>query len=261
LIALFGGEVEDRWLWCAGHFALILPAWIVSRLRSVLAEVLLALLVVPLGFTVLGSFLPSLVPEPMAWRVQEWDALLGGSAAIEWAKQAPVWLLEISQLCYASYYFLPVALAVVLYRRRRYRELAEGTSLIAGAFFLSYLGYFMFPTLPPYRFVDYGAELGGGPIVSFLWPLLYELEPIRENCVPSGHTMITLAAFVVAWRYAREQLLWLLPVGAFLILGTVILRLHWLIDLFAALPFLGVMLWALRQPALRSRSHALGETV
>ena len=248
LLLLYGQEVPGRWWWVLAHAAAILPAWLVSRVDRRAFDLVIGGVLVPLAFSALGSFLPELVPEPITWRVQALDAQLGGLHVIEWAKAAPGWLLDVCQLCYSSYYLLPFAAGVLLYVQKKPRELELGTELIVGAFFLSYLGYFVFPTLPPYRFVEYGAEIGGSAWQRWLWDLLYELEPIRECCMPSGHTLVTLTTVYIMARWLRMHLLWLVPVACFLVLGTVLLRVHWALDIVAALPFFALTLGLLRRP-------------
>ena len=73
--------------------------------------------------------------------------------------------------------------------------------------------------------------------------MLYEAEGLRQDCMPSGHTMMTLLTIWLAWRHDRRQLAWLLPVGSFLMLATIVLRYHWFVDLVVALPFTGLAIW------------------
>ncbi|PIE22791.1 MAG: hypothetical protein CSA62_10795 [Planctomycetota bacterium] len=243
LLLLYGQELPGRWWLILLHLGMLLPAWIVSRVDRMLCDAAFSLILVPLVFSSLGGFLPELVPEPVSWRVQALDAELGGMQLIEWAKGAPAWLLDICQLCYSAYYLLPIVAGLLLYKRRMIRELKIANELIVGAFFLSYLGYFMFPVLPPYRFIDYGGPMAGSAWQEWLWQLLYELEPIRECCMPSGHTLVTLVTVLIVARWLRWHLLWLLPVAFFLVLGTMMLRVHWALDVVAALPFLALSFW------------------
>jgi len=98
-----------------------------------------------------------------------------------------------------------------------------------------------------------------GQIWQYTYELLAGFDPGYTFCgynltqvtMPSGHTMMTLLTLHVAARHAPRQLIWLAPVSFFLILGTVVLRYHWFVDLMVAIPFTVLALWLFRGPATR----------
>ncbi len=236
LLIAGGANVPARWLWVAGHLAVVPLALALAR-APLLLRYLAPCLLVPAAFTSLGALVPEFTPEPMEFSVRILDESLGGAAVRHLFASPPPWLVELCQFCYSTFYFLPFVLGFALLRKRRFAALAHAAELITGGFLLSYLGYLCFPTLPPSRFVPYPAPLSGGPVFRSIHPLLDRLEPIRQDCMPSGHTMVTLLVLYLAWRYDRRQLLWALPVGGFLILGTIVLRYHWWADLVAGAVF------------------------
>jgi membrane-associated phospholipid phosphatase len=242
LLAVCGDTVPGRWLWCLGHLALALPAWWLSR-QSDAVRFLGACLIVPASYTTLGLFIPDLVPEPFQWRVLAWDAAVGGDRLARALAAPPAWLVAVSQVCYATFYFLPIVLGIALLRDGKRQAAHHAAECIVGGFYLSYLGYLLMPTLPPYLFVDYPAPLPRGPLVAWLDSVIYRGETLRQDCMPSGHTMMTLLTMWLAWRHDRRQLLWLLPIGSLLILATVLLRYHWFVDLLVALPFTLAAMW------------------
>lgn len=242
LLFCCGGEVQGRWLWFAGHLAVLVPAWLLSRWRRDWLRYLAIFILLPGAFTGLGQFIADLVPAPFEWRVRSWDEWIGGDRVLACFADPPAWLVELCQLCYSSFYFLPLVLAGALVLEKKGRVLPDCAELLVGGFLLSYLGYLLMPTLPPYRFLDYETALRGGPLFGILNPLLHRLEGLRQDCMPSGHTMMTLLTITLAWRYSKRQLCWLAPIGGFLILGTIVLRYHWFVDLVVALPFTGLAL-------------------
>ena len=251
LIAVFGDGVPARWWWVAGYVALAIPAWLLSRVRSPWPSWIATCVLVPTMFTLLGSVIESLVPEPFHWRVAALDAWLGGRAVAALLSAPPSWLLDVCVLCYAAFYVLPIVLVIAV--RKNTAAIAHIAELMTGGFLLSYLGYVIMPTLPPYRFVDYDTPLRGDAVFEFVHTTLYDLEPIRQDCMPSGHTMMTLLCVFLAWKHARRQLWWLLPVGGFLILGTVLLRYHWFVDVLAAVPFALLACWLFAPAAAGQR--------
>jgi membrane-associated phospholipid phosphatase len=62
-----------------------------------------------------------------------------------------------------------------------------------------------------------------------------ELEHTKLDAFPSGHTMITVAVLIVAWRRARRLFWVLLPVGTLLIFSTMYCRYHYLVDVLAGI--------------------------
>ncbi|HHI79200.1 MAG TPA: phosphatase PAP2 family protein [Planctomycetes bacterium] len=226
-----GGEVPHRWLWTLGHFLVIFPAYGLSRLRFGPLKIALLLGCLLLAFNSLGQILPDLVPFPGEILVMAWDEALGAQAVRAFLRQPPVWVVEVCTLCYSSFYFLPIFLIIILYRKGRSDRVYHFAFRILGGFLFSYMGYIAMPTLPPYRFIDFGGALQGGVFYEALDPLLKQYEGLKQDCMPSGHTMMTLLTLHFAAKYARRHLLWLAPVGFFLILGTLVLRLHWVVDL------------------------------
>ncbi|HVG36479.1 MAG TPA: phosphatase PAP2 family protein, partial [Thermoplasmata archaeon] len=50
-----------------------------------------------------------------------------------------------------------------------------------------------------------------------------------------GHTMITTAVLIVAWRRAWKLFWWLLPAATLLIFSTMYCRYHYLVDVIAGI--------------------------
>ena len=202
--------------------------------RARLAWVVFAALGLPAAFSAVGLALPGLNPTPCEWACLAFDrGLFGTDPTVVLAQALGRWQVEVLQLCYASFYLLPVALGVALARARRWRAFDDALNVITFGFLLSYLGYLIGPTLPPYRFLDHGGSLEGFGLAEQLHALLHALEANRFDCLPSGHTMLTLVTLALAWRYARRLFLVLLPIGAGLIVATMALRYHYVIDVIS----------------------------
>lgn len=246
LLALHGGEVPGRTWWILFHLAFVPIARFLSRFPITWWHILILLAWVVTCFSTLGIFLKDLVPEPMQFEVLALNEALGGMQVQAGLSHPPAWLAEVCVLCYSSFYFLPLILMLALARERKSAAIHHLLILVGGGFLLSYIGYACWPTLPPYRFLVFDEALHGGPLFPFFHRWLYEGEPLRQDCMPSGHTMMTLLTMYAAWIYSRRQLLWLLPVGSFLILGTIVLRYHWFADLLAAIPFFLLAIYLFR---------------
>jgi membrane-associated phospholipid phosphatase len=144
-------------------------------------------------------------------------------------------LVDLLALAYSSYYFLPIVLALVLHFDRKHHELEHLFLAVTIGFFLSYVGYLLVPAIGP-RFTLTGEQ--AGPVRGWLWAnqildVLNAGEFNKRDCFPSGHTGITLIVLYYAHAHHKRLFAFLLPVGVLLILATVFLRLHYVIDVIA----------------------------
>ncbi len=190
------------------------------------------------------------------------DRFLFGTDVTVWLERfARPWLTDVLYLCYASYYFQSLALGTVLWRRR-HAEARRYIFTLSVCYFVSYLGYFLVPALGP-RFALASSQrivLEATPLSRGIATTIDLLERTKYDVFPSGHTMITAAVLIVAFRRSRPAFWALLPFGVGLIVSTVYCRYHYVVDVLAglALAFASVPLgdWlydrAIRPPAAQS---------
>ncbi len=236
--------LAPRLTWQLGFVLLHVVSLLVARwgarawptavgLRRVVVDfypmVLVPLCFAELAFVIRGAY-PDLLYDAALQRL---DVAMFGSDPLLWFDgwRQP-WLTELLFLCYLSFYFLPPWVCVYLYRRRDPRF-----SLVAfeyvGCFLLSYLGYLLVPAIGPRFFLTGVEPLHGLLLFDWLMHAMNTLEAGARDCFPSGHTAVTLLVIVHAVRFARPLCVVLLPVSAGLLLATVYLRLHYVIDLLA----------------------------
>lgn len=259
LAIVLGTRAVDARIEVAAHVALhaclLLVAWFLptDRAGSRAAWTVLVAVGLPIVFSAVGLVLPALHPQPYEWRCIAFDRWLFGCdpgvAVQAWLTPLAV---EVLQWTYATFYFLPVLLLLALLRGQRWREYDATLCAVAVGFLISYLGYHLLPTLPPYRYLDHGGPLVGVAFAERIHALLDRLEANRFDCMPSGHTMLTLMTMVLALRYT-PRLAWLLvPVGSVLVAATVALRYHYVVDVLA-----GALLAPLALGAARWLEQAL----
>jgi membrane-associated phospholipid phosphatase len=177
------------------------------------------------------------------------DHWLFGVNPTEWfAQYAHPVITEILQVAYFSYYILFIILGVEVYRRYAIEEFDKASFFVVYGFYLSYIGYFSLPGVGP-RFTlhDFSAlntELPGIFLTNILREIINigeslpdahpnPVEIVQRDVFPSGHTQLTIVVMVLALRY-RLKTRWLLTVlGTLLIIGTVYLRYHYVVDLLA----------------------------
>ncbi len=159
---------------------------------------------------------------------------------------------EILQLAYASFYFLPLILVVDLYRKQRMAAFRVVFLTIILGFYLSYFGYVAVPAIGPrftlHDFTATDTELPGVFATQFLRDYTNTGESIppgtedparkvQRDVFPSGHTQMTLLTIFLAFRY-RARTRWPLGiVGSLLVIATVYMRYHYVVDLIGGALF------------------------
>jgi membrane-associated phospholipid phosphatase len=160
---------------------------------------------------------------------------LGNDPTVLLGKIASPLLSEVLQVTYASFYFLPFTLCLIVYLTRERAFFHVVASTILAGFFVSFLGYYLTPVLGPRYSLDYlqNAPLQGLLLFDPLRELLSLLEGVMRDCCPSGHALISLLSALLAWRYSPRffptALIWALLIY----ISTVYLRYHYVADLIA----------------------------
>jgi membrane-associated phospholipid phosphatase len=185
--------------------------------------------------------------------------LFGGVDPTVWLAQhtTPI-LTEILQIAYFSYYLIMLAVGIELYARREHEKFCLVVFTIMYSFFLSYIGYMLVPGVGP-RFTlhDFAAvdeELRGLLFAQPLRDFINNVESIpkgsanalmlaQRDVFPSGHTQTTLVSMYFAILYRLRVRVPVIVAGSLLIVSTVYLRYHYVIDLVAGAAFALITLW------------------
>ena len=182
----------------------------------------------------LGDLIHFLHPD-IDQRLIQIDFSIFGVHPTLWMQQWIVpWFTDLMSLAYISYYFLPVILIVVLYLKNRMLEFDESIFVLAFGYYVSFIGYILFPAVGPrYTMAHlYTVPLEASFITDFVRDILNALEHNKRDCMPSGHTQIVLIVLYLAHRYEKFLFYIFFPIICGLILSTVYLRYHYVIDLF-----------------------------
>lgn len=187
------------------------------------------------------------------------DRWMFGVHPTQWIGQfAHPLLTEILQIAYFSYYILFIILGVELYRRYAIQDFDKAAFVIVYGFYLSYLGYFALPGVGPrftlHEFSSLDSELPGLWLTSFLRSIVNAGESIPPSSVnaidlvqrdvfPSGHTQLTIIVMALGFRYKIKARWLLLALGSLLIVATVYLRYHYVVDLIAGALVAWFTLW------------------
>ncbi len=185
----------------------------------------------------LGDLIQYLQPD-VDPRLIEIDFSIFGVQPTLWMERWIVpGLTDILSLAYLSYYFLPVVLIVVLYLKGRTAELDRSVFVLAFGYYVSFIGYILFPAVGPRYAIAhlYSVPLEGSFITDFVRDTLNALEHNKRDCMPSGHTQIVLIVLYLAHRYERFFFYLFFPIVCALVLSTIYLRYHYVIDLLVGI--------------------------
>jgi membrane-associated phospholipid phosphatase len=208
------------------------------------AHAFLPIVIVLLVFNSLGDLIPlvrSVYYDDVLIRI---DYALFGAHPTVWLERFNNALLTgLLQAAYLSYYFTPISLGTILFLRGRQREFDTAVFVIVLCFYLSYVGYLLVPAVGP-RFTLNHVQTTGlqtGPVTLWIQQALDRFEQNKTDAFPSGHTAVALVSLFYAWK-CREKILVriLVPTVSALMISTVYLRYHYVIDVIA-----GVLLAAL----------------
>ena len=152
-------------------------------------------------------------------------------------------LTALLQFAYISYYFIPPLLGTVLIAKDKFGEFEEALFGILLCFYLSYVGYLLFPAIGPrFTLSDLQTvDLRISPFIGAIQDALNALEKTKTDAFPSGHTAVSLMCLYYAWKERENKLFMaLIPVVTGLIISTVYLRYHYVIDVIAGMALTGL---------------------
>jgi len=252
-LAVFSAPLNPSWAELVATYAALATATLVAAMYrtrvspakkgfylSVGATVMTVLIV----FNSLGVLIASIHPTTCDARLIAVDHALFGVHPTVWLERLITPLLtDLLQFAYISYYFIPLALGVVLIARGRFVAFEQVLFGILLCFYLSYIGYLFFPAIGP-RFTLsqlQTRDLQFSPFIAAIQDTLNALEKNKTDAFPSGHTAVSLLSLFYAWQEREKKLFAaLIPVVTGLIISTVYLRYHYVIDVIAGIALTGL---------------------
>ncbi len=177
----------------------------------------------------------------------QWDFTLFGVYPTQWIYQfANPFLTEFLQICYFLYFWIPLGLGAEFYATRPTQVYIRYALYVACVSYALYVGYFFMPAIGPcftlHDFSLLNRELPGIFFTDTLRAIVNNGSgagtalphlTAHRNCMPSGHTMVTLLNMMIAFRW-KSRFRWVYcVVGCGIIVSTVYLRYHYVVDLLA----------------------------
>ena len=163
-----------------------------------------------------------------------WDRVLfGETPSVAWQGVAPGWLNDLLSASYLSYHvYLHWVLAEALWKSDAWR--AAYSRVLFTAFGIGFIGYFVFPAGDPrVAFPElYARPVEGGLMTRFNHWIVGNLAA-KYDAFPSVHILVTTAMLACDWRWNRTRM-WIMVIPSlFMVASTLLLRLHFAVDLLA----------------------------
>lgn len=179
--------------------------------------------------------------------------IFGGDPTVFLYQFANPILTEVLQIAYGTFFFLPIILAVEYQLKGEQNKFNFIVFSVVLGFFLSYMGYLVFPAIGPrftlHNFEMTNIELPGLFLTNFLREIVNAgesipsgtpnpIEVVQRDVFPSGHTQMTLIVMYLSVKLKSRNKWFFLIDGTLLIIATVYLRYHYVIDLIGGLIFM-----------------------
>jgi len=205
----------------------------INAFLSLTRDIIFPVVGVLMIFDSLGLIVHSINPQDIDYLLIRADYMIFGcypTVFLEKFIYPP--LTDLLQLAYSTYYFLPVALGVVLKMRGRDKDFEKTLFFLLLCFYISYVGYLLFPALGPRYAMEHlqSVEVGGFLVSKPIQQTLNLLEGVKRDAFPSGHTGIALTVLYLSFRYERSVFRALLVPVILLIIATVYCRYHYVVD-------------------------------
>jgi membrane-associated phospholipid phosphatase len=212
--------------------------WAVAGMRMLLQGV--ALLSI---YESLGLVIDAIGPQPLdSWILACERLVTRGHLPPLAVVMLPAWASDLLSMAYVTYFVLPVSLIVALIRRQGWIDAHAATLTLLVAFYLHYAIYVLVPVVGPVRTTALPADIRmhivaqGSWLAHHLRTLIGVLERTTQDGFPSAHTSITLLIAAIARKH-RLRWRWAFYVVAVpIIVSTVLLGYHYVVDVLAALP-------------------------
>jgi membrane-associated phospholipid phosphatase len=182
------------------------------------------------------------------WLIVADEWLFGGVNPVVWMERfVSKPMTDFMVAAYTTYYFYPPILTMVLYRRGQIQEFRNLILAIVLTFYIGYLGFIAVPAVDPWHTMRerFTLHLQGSPLASQALDL-YTISGLKipRDCFPSLHTAVSLVVLAFAWRTWRGFFWVALPCIIALMVSTIYLRAHYVVDLLAAFPLSLFTVWA-----------------
>lgn len=185
-------------------------------------------------------FFPNLDP----WIVNLEETIFNGQPSIWFSQYMPwKWFNDLMNFGYFSYYFLIFMVCYMIYKHAR-EHFQFTIFVICMSFYMYYIIFMLFPVAgPQFYFTPPDNQLPDAYIFRDAVKFVHDLGERPTAAFPSSHVGIGCLLLYLAGKYRPKMLNWLIPAVVLLILSTVYIKAHYVMDVIAGLFTVPTMYW------------------
>lgn len=162
--------------------------------------------------------------------------IFGIQPALEFSKQVPTNIFaEAMYFGYFAYYLMLIGLPIVWYVKKGAESSEKMVFIIIQSFLIFYLFFDIIPVAGPQFYFINMDPLPPGYLFGFLIRTIQHIGEAPTAAFPSSHVALCLIIIYMTLRESKKIFLLLIPVALLLILSTVYIRAHYVIDIFVAI--------------------------
>ena len=152
------------------------------------------------------------------------------------------WFSELMHFGYFSYYLIVFAVPLIFYLKDQ-TEFKRVLFITVFSFCIYYLIFILFPSVgPQFYFSTQEALVPKGFVFYEIMQIIIHHAETETGAFPSSHVGMTILFLILIWNKQRKYFILLLTVSIILIVSTVYLKAHYVIDVIAGV-ISGVILY------------------
>ncbi|MGM0567842.1 MAG: phosphatase PAP2 family protein [Elusimicrobiota bacterium] len=209
----------------------------------------------------INAFTRIIVHNWQDFKVMQFEEQLLGVNLTLWLEEfISPFLTELMKFSYFSYYLMIPVGAAFLYFSGKRKHYIRFLSTICLAFFISYIGFILFPVRGP-RYTlydkytkDYEVNIGEfygslvepdvagmqtfalkGGVFTSMQDYIMRYGSLHGGCMPSSHVAVAFVCMMMMWLYRRKVFYVYLPLVILLSVSVVYNRYHYVSDVIAGL--------------------------
>jgi membrane-associated phospholipid phosphatase len=185
-------------------------------------------------------FFPNLDP----WVANLEITIFGGHPSVWFSEYFPwKWFDDLMNFGYLSYYFLIFMVCFYVYKNV-YHHFRYVIFMLCMSFYVYYIFFIIFPVAGPQFFLPPpDNQLPDAYIFRELVKLVHRIGEGPTAAFPSSHVGIMCVLWWLSAKYASKLMKWLIPVGILLVLSTVYIKAHYVIDVIAGFLSVPIIYW------------------
>jgi hypothetical protein len=205
--------------------------------HAALARLVISYAVVTVVFSEMSVVVPAVNPVRYDAQLLDLDlALFALHPATSFNGLHHPILSELFAIAYVSFYMIPFAFFVLLYRQGSLDRIETGNLAVVASFYLSYLGNALVPAASPVRTIEPDVALEGLVFFDFIYARIDRWETHTLSAFPSGHLLVVLVVVLLLAKWRSGALPLFLAWMGLLWVSTIYLRYHYLIDTIVSVP-------------------------